>query len=434
MIYRKLFLFFIILSFHHFLAAQKNNSRPDIIYIMADDLGYADLSCYGRKDYQTPNLDKLCAQGVKFMNAYAAAPVCTPTRVAFMTGRYPARLNVGLYEPIAEGHKDSSVGLLPETPSIASRLKKAGYETYLVGKWHLGYPVECSPNRNGFDYFYGFNAGAIDYISHSNDLYENEKPIQQEGYTTDLWAEKAIEIIKRQHSKPFFLAVMFNAPHWPWQGPGDKPYPPGVANWTKNGSPEIYARMMKSLDSAVGRIVKTVDDLKPGNNTIIIFTSDNGGERYSDNGIYKGAKMSLWEGGIREPAFVRWKGKIKENSVTSQVTTTFDWTTTILSLAGAKAVPKFPLDGINIMPMLTGKKKEVDRTLYWRIFQRNQHKAMRDGKWKWLQDEKGNEYLFDLVNDSAEKNNLKEKFPQILLRLKNKYSEWEKTVLHPIPL
>ena len=227
---------------------------------MADDLGYADLTCYGRKDYQTPNLDKLCSQGIKFMNAYAAAPVCTPTRVAFFTGRYPAHLTVGLYEPIAEGHKDSLVGLSPENPSIGQLLKKAGYETYLVGKWHLGYQPEFSPNRNGFDYFYGFHAGAIDYISHSNDLYENEQPTHRDGYLTDIWPDKAIEIISKKHSKPFFLAVMFNAPHWPWQGPLDKAYP-DTMRWTSGGSPTIYAAMMKSLDDAVGKIAKTIDDL-----------------------------------------------------------------------------------------------------------------------------------------------------------------------------
>ncbi|HMK24837.1 MAG TPA: sulfatase-like hydrolase/transferase [Chitinophagaceae bacterium] len=434
MLYKKCFLLLASFFCVQLLLAQKNTSRPNIIYIMADDLGYADLSCYGRKDYQTPNLDKLCSQGVKFMNAYAAAPVCTPTRVAFMTGRYPARLTVGLFEPIAESARDSAVGLLPENPSIAGLMKKAGYETYLVGKWHLGYRELCSPNRNGFDYFYGFKAGAIDYITHSNDLYENEKAINQEGYATGLWADKAIEIISKKHAKPFFLSIMFNAPHWPWQGPGDKPYPPGFENWTKNGSPGIYARMMKSLDSAVGRIVKAVDDSQLAKNTIIIFTSDNGGERFSDNGIYKESKMHLWEGGIREPAFVRWTGKIKPNSTTVQVTTTFDWTATILSLAGGNTDPAYPLDGINIMPVILGKSKEVERTLYWRIFQRRNNQAIRDGKWKWLEDEKGNEYLFDLSIDPSEKNNLKEKFPDIFQRLKNKYSEWEKTVLAPIPL
>ncbi len=408
-------------------------TRPNIIYMMADDLGYADLSCYGRKDYQTPNLDKLASQGVKFMNAYAAAPVCTPTRTAFFTGRYPARTPVGLYEPIAGNKKDTGVGLSSEYTSIATLLQKAGYETDLVGKWHLGFLPQYSPLKNGFDYFYGFHAGALDYITHSNDLFENDNPITKEGYATDLWADKTIEIIRNHHTKPFFLALMFNAPHWPWQGPGDKPYP-DTMKWTSGGSPAIYAAMMKSLDNAVGKIVKAIDDLNLSNNTVIIFTSDNGGERYSDNGIYKEGKMSLWEGGIREPAFVRWTGKIKENSITNQVVTTMDWTATILSLARAKADPKFPLDGIDIMPIMLGKKKEMDRTLYWRIFQRNQHKAMRDGKWKYLQDEKGNEYLFDLSNDPGEQNNLKDQQQDIFNKLKKKYGEWEKTVLKPVPL
>ena len=405
---------------------------------MADDLGYADLSCYGRKDYQTPNLDKLCSQGMKFMNAYASAPVCTPTRVAFFTGRYPAHLTAGLYEPITESRNDSLVGLSPENPSIASLLKKAGYETYLVGKWHLGYKPEFSPIANGFDYFFGCHAGAIDHISHVDqrgkpDFYENDQPVKKEGYSTDIFREKAIEIIKSPHQKPYFLALTFTAPHWPWQAPGDKPYP-DTMRWVTGGSPAIYAAMMKNLDDAIGNIVKTVDDLKQSNNTIIIFTSDNGGERFSDNGIYQGRKMTLWEGGIREPAFVRWTGTIKENSITNQVATTMDWTATILSAAGAKADEKFPLEGIDIMPMMLGKQKEVDRTIYWRIFQRNKHKAIRDGKWKWLQDEKQNEYLFDLSLDPTEKNNLKDKFPEVFIRLKNKYGQWEKSVLEPIPL
>ena len=265
------------------------------------------------------------------------------------------------------------------------------------------------------------------------DLYENDRPVQKEGYSTEIFMEKAIEIIKMSHQKPFFLALTFNAPHWPWQGPGDKPYP-DTMRWTAGGSPAIYAAMMKSLDDAVGKIVKTIDDLKLSNNTIIIFTSDNGGANYSDNGIYPGKKMTLWEGGIREPAFVRWTGTIKENSFTNQVTTTMDWTATILSAAGAKADTKFPLEGIDIMPIMTGKQKEIDRTLYWRIFQRNQHKAIRDGKWKWLQDEKQNEYLFDLSLDPIEKNNLKDKFPDVVIQLKNKFNQWEKTVLEPIPL
>ena len=435
---RNIFLLFFVF-FSQTLTAQKD-SRPNIIYIMADDLGYADLSCYGRKDYQTPSLDKLCSQGIKFMNAYAAAPVCTPTRVAFFTGRYPARLAAGLYEPLQGNSKDSLLGLSPETPSIGHLLKRSGYETYLVGKWHLGFKPEYSPNKNGFDYFFGFKSGASDYISHTAfngepDLYENDILVQKDGYLTDLFGDKAIEIINQPHHGPFFLALMFSAPHWPWQTPEDKPVRHGnAADWMKGGSPETYAAMMKSLDAAIGKVVKAIDDHKLSTNTVIIFTSDNGGVQFSDNGSYKGGKMQLWEGGIREPACIRWKGKLKENTITNQAAITMDWTATILTIAGAKADKNFPLDGIDLMPILTGKQKEKERTLYWRIFQRREHNAIRDGNWKWLRDEKGEEYLFDLSTDPSEENNLKEKFSGTLMQLKNKFSAWEKTVLPPIPL
>lgn len=418
-----------------FLFAQ--STQPNIIYIMTDDLGYADLSCYGRKDYQTPNIDKLAAQGVKFMNAYAAAPVCTPTRVAFMTGRYPARLQLGLKEPIDWSNKDSMIGLSGDVPTIAFRLRNAGYETFLVGKWHLGFTPQFSPLKNGFDYFFGFNGGGLDYASHKAprgggpDLYENYQPVQMEGYMTDLIKSKAVDVINRTHDKPFFLNVMFSAPHWPWQAPGDAPYPDTMA-WTRGGSAAVYAGMMKSLDDAVGEIVNAVA-AKKLNNTVIIFTSDNGGERFSDMGIYKGRKMQLWEGGIREPAIIRWTGKIKPGTTTNQVATTMDWTATILSLAKAKPIDAFPLDGIDIMPLISGNK-ETPRTLYWRIFQRNQHKAMRDGDWKYMQDEKGEEYLFDLASDPSEKNNLKETKPEIFAGLKAKYAQWEAIMLKPIPL
>lgn len=420
-------------------ALHVQSQRPNVIYIMADDLGYADLSCYGRKDYQTPNLDKLAAQGVKCMNAYATAPVCTPTRVAFMTGRYPARNEMGLKEPLAWNAKDSIVGFRPDQPTIATHLKAAGYETYLIGKWHLGFKPEFSPLRFGFDYFYGFNGGGVDYISHGSprkgpgDLYENYEPVKHEGYLTELLMQKSIDVIKRSRNKPFFLNIMFSAPHWPWQAPGDAPYP-DTMQWTNGGSPAVYAAMMKSLDDAIGAIMKALDEQQLTNNTVVIFTSDNGGERFSDMGIYKGRKMTLWEGGIRVPAFVRWPGKIAAGSTTSQVAGTIDWTATILSLAGVRHEKKFPLDGQDMMPILTGKSKEVDRSLYWRIFQRTQHKAMRDGKWKYLQDEKGQEYLFDLIADPSEKTNLKDKESVVFQKLKEKYAAWDAQMLKPAPL
>lgn len=414
------------------------SQRPNVIYIMADDMGYADISCYGRKDYTTPNIDKLASQGMKFMNAYTGASLCTPTRVSFMTGRYPARARVGLFEPLRDGPKDSTEGLRPEQTSVAALVKNAGYETALIGKWHLGYLPQFSPNANGFNEFFGFHSGAIDYITHTGgngrkpDLYHNATSIQKEGYSTDLFTEHAVQFIKKKHSKPFFLSLQFNAPHWPWEGPGDKPYPDSM-RWTAGGSPVVYQAMMKRLDSAIGIILKALDDAKLSANTVVIFTSDNGGEKFSDMGIYSGAKAQLWEGGLRVPAFIRWPGKIKPNSSTNQVIVTMDWTATILALAGAKPDPALPLDGENLMAVCTGDKKEYDRTLYWRMSQAKNQKAIRDGNWKYLKTEEG-EFLFDLTTDPSEKNNLKEKSPEILERLKVKYAEWEKTVLAPIPL
>ena len=416
------------------------SKQPNIIYIMADDLGYADLSCYGRKDYETPNLDKLASQGIKFLNAYSAAAVCTPTRAAFMTGRYPARTPVGLCEPLRGTPKDNVIGLSPEQVSIATLLKQTGYETALVGKWHLGFLPKYSPNRNGFDEFFGFLPGGMDYISHTQRgkpaLFENKNPVNKEGYSTELFSERAVQYIKQSHSKPFFLSIQFNAPHWPWQAPGDRPYPDSIRyqpHRNKEGSLEKYAAMMKSLDDAVGTVVKAVDDGGLSANTIIIFTSDNGGELYSDMGIYSGAKGDLWEGGIRVPAFVRWPGVIAANRSTDQLAITMDWTATILAVGGAKPDPAFPLDGKNLIGICTGKQKIFERTFFWRTFQDEQQKATRDGNWKYLQNDKG-EFLFDVSVDPKEKNDLKTKFKDKFEELRKKYQAWEKTVLIPVPL
>jgi arylsulfatase A-like enzyme len=408
-------------------------SRPNIIYIMADDLGYADLSGYGRKDYQTPNLDKLASEGIKFINAYSAAPVCTPTRVAFMTGQYPARHPFGLKEPMIPV-RDSMIGLSPDIPSLSMQLKKAGYETALIGKWHLGFVNAFGPNKNGFDFFYGIRSGAADYVRHSGDggrpdLYENDRPIVEDGYLTDLIKDRALKFLKQPHSKPFFLSLQFTAPHWPWQGPGDPAYP-DTMRMSAGGSPAIFARMMKALDDAVGEILKMVEEQSLTKNTLIIFTSDNGGTTYSDNGIYQGRKLSLWEGGIRVPAFARWPGRIESNTLSTQVCVTMDWTATILAAAGVKEQPNYPLDGISLLPVFTGKSIPFDRTIYWRTIERSKHKAIRDGNWKYLKDEKG-EYLFDLSNDPSEKNNLSEKNREIFDRLKSKYAAWEASVLKP---
>lgn len=415
------------------------SQRPNIIYIMTDDMGYGDLSCYGQKKFRTPNLDRLASEGMRFENAYSAAPVCTPTRTAFMTGRYPAKTPVGLLEPLRGPKVDSAYGLDKSIPSLPLLLRESGYATALIGKWHLGFMPHQSPGQNGFDYFFGILSGGADYISHkgsnrmrAHDLYENDTPVHPKGYLTELITDKSVAYIRRQHDRPFFLNINFTAPHWPWQAPGDPAYPDSV-DFTAGGSAETYALMMKSLDEGVGKIMKALEEAQLSQNTLVIFTNDNGGEKYSDNGGLTQSKMTLWEGGISVPAFVRWPGRVRSAVTTRQVAITMDWTATILSAAGVKAHKDHPPDGKDLMPILTEKQKPFERTLYWRTFQRTQQKAMRQGKWKYLQDEKG-EYLFDISTDRAEKNNLRQREEKRFNKMKEQYSRWEKTVLKPIPL
>ena len=412
--------------------------QPNIIFIMTDDMGYGDMSCFGQKNYSTPNLDKLASQGMKFVNAYSAGTVCTPTRAAFMTGSYPGRTTVGLMEPLIASKEDLQVGLTPAVPSLAMRMKSAGYATALIGKWHLGELPQHSPNKNGFEYFFGFHAGAADYVSHKSlggkpDLYENESAILVDGYLTDVFTAKTIDFLKQKHKKPFFLALMYNAPHWPWQGPLDRAYPDS-ADFRSGGSAPIFAEMMKSLDNSIGKVMSTLDEEQLSNETIVIFTNDNGGERYSDQAGFSNRKGSLWEGGIRVPAFVRWPGKIKAGLVTEQVVITMDWTATILALGKAKVQrTTTPADGIDLLPLLTGKTASIERTLYWRTSQRSKQKAIRSGEWKYLQDNSG-EYLFNLRSDPGEKTNLKQQHADIMQRLKEQYGVWEKGLLPGAPL
>ncbi|MEI6263570.1 MAG: sulfatase-like hydrolase/transferase [Sphingobacteriia bacterium] len=429
----KLIIFFLLLS--QFCLAQK---KPNIIFIMVDDMGYADLGCYGSKINKTPNIDQMAKDGVKLTQAYSAAPVCTPSRTAFMTGRYPARTTVGLYEPLNWSSSDSLVGLSAETPSLPNLIKKAGYTTHLIGKWHLGFIPKFSPRANGFDSFFGYHGGGVDYISHTDpggnlDLYENEQPINQKGYSTDLFAERAVSIIQQKHQQPYFLSVQFNAPHWPWQAPGAAVYPLGDKEAKQGGSIEIYKAMIESLDIAVGKIVAAVKASGQADNTLIVFTSDNGGERFSDMGGFKEKKFVLWEGGIREPALVVWPKKIKAGTISDQPTIHMDFTATILAAAKGIQDPVYPMDGINLLPLLKTNKTPFARTFYWRVFQRNQQKAIRLGDWKYLQTEK-EEFLFNLKTDPFEDHNVKTENPTIFNQLKEQYANWEKQVLKPIPL
>ena len=401
--------------------------RPNVLFILADDLGYGDLSCYGRPEYKTPVLDNLAKQGMKFTDNYASAPVCTPTRTAYITGRYPHRLAVGLEEPL--GDANMQLGIPPEHPTIGTLLKTVDYDTGLIGKWHLGNLPEFGPNRHGFDEFYGINGAGADYFTHKNtagrfDLYENLEPSKDEGYLTDLFTERAIRFIVRKRSRPFFLSLQYNAPHWPWDGPNDQAADHNHRPMTDGGSLTTYAEMVKSMDAGIGRVLKALASSGLDRNTLVIFTSDNGGERYSFNWPFSFQKMNLWEGGIRVPAIARWPGIVPAGKITSQVAITMDWTATIVALAGAKADPQYALEGEDLMPVLRGGQPH-DRMVFWRLKTQD---AGRMGKWKYLR-EGTNEHLFDLSVDPGEKAELKSKHPDVFEKIQAEYKKWNAQML-----
>jgi arylsulfatase A-like enzyme len=402
---------------------------PNLLYIMADDLGYADLGSYGRQDYRTPALDGFAAESIRLTQAYSAGALCSPTRVALMTGRYPARLAAGLYEPLTT----EPTGLAPEHSVLARGLKTAGYETALIGKWHLGVEPEYHPFRHGFDEFYGFLGAAVDYVSHlgtehlRHDLYDGTRPIRPRGYLTDLLTDRAVGFLSRPRQRPFFLSLQYNAPHWPWQAPGDPPYPDSL-RWSKGGSAATFARMMESLDRGVGRVLEALRASGVERKTLVIFTSDNGGERYSDMGPLSEGKATLWEGGIRVAAIARWPGVVPAGTTTDQVAITMDWTRTLLAAGGAAAPPAV-LDGIDLLPSLRGAAP-APRELFWRMLFRSRARAVRRGDWKYLAIDDG-ERLFDLRADPGETRDLAAAAPDVLESLKAAYVEWEASVLPP---
>lgn len=415
-------------------SATAKNSRPNIIFILADDLGWGDLSCYGRPDYRTPNIDLLAARGTRFTDAYSASAVCTPTRCGYITGRYPARFTIGLEEPLIASNINA--GLESHQPTIASSLKQSGYDTALVGKWHLGFRPKWGPNAHGFDEFFGILSGAGDYFLHKNglgqpDLYENLTPVERNGYLTDLLTERAVSYVTKRRSAPFFLSLHYTAPHWPWQGPNggetvsfmDKTNE--RTKMSRGGSLKLYAEMMKSLDDGVGRVMKAIKAAGIEKQTLVIFTSDNGGERFSYQWPFSGQKGDLLEGGIRVPAIVSWPSMVPANRVTQQMAITMDWTATILAAAQTDAAVRSSLDGIDLLPVIKGASPVRDRTFFWRIYDLD---AVRDGKWKFYRNGEVRR-LFDLSVDQHEQADFSAQHPEVLQRLMSQFAKWNDTML-----
>jgi arylsulfatase A-like enzyme len=425
----------------------QSKQRPNIVLIMADDLGYGDVGCYGCKDIRTPAIDGLAAEGVRFTAFYSNAPECTPTRTALLTGRYQQRVgglecalgigNVGRYDDAIRLRKTNDMGLPVEETSIARMLKDAGYATAISGKWHLGYEPKFFPLRHGFDSWFGPLGGAVDYLHHVEytgqlALYENDKPVQSEGYLTDLITDEAVSFIQRSRSKPFFLYVAYTAPHTPYQGPDDKrPEPVPEADYNK-GSRETYTAMVERMDQGIGRILKMLNDAELAGNTLVIFMSDNGANRTGNNSPFSGFKGNLFEGGIRVPCIAKWPGVLAKDVVSDQPCMTMDFSRSIVRAAGTKPPAGRKFDGIDILQAVERNEPVQKRTLFWRA-RRGQwtRKAVRDGSLKYIRLQNGDdvkEYLFDLERDPAEKNNLLNKQPDNVQRLKTLLQNWEQEV------
>lgn len=407
-----------------------SDERPNVVLIMTDDIGYGDIGSYGAPDVETPNLDALAIAGVRFTDFYANGPLCTPTRVGLVTGRYQQRVAM---ERSLGGSADAEVGLPVMGRSLPQLLKMNGYATGLVGKWHLGWRDEFSPKAHGFDYFFGFKSGYIDYYTHTNgegqpDLFENERMVEVPGYMTDLITERSVTFIEQNSQRPFFLSVQYNAGHWPYQ-------PPDMPSMARDnarhlqphddqtGTREDYVAMLERADEGIGDILEALADAGLVENTLVIFTNDNGGEWLSRNAPLFHRKGTLWEGGIRVPAIFRWPGRIPAGRVSGQVGITMDLTATILAGTNTPVPAEARLEGMNLLPILEGQAPEVERELFWRTAGDRLQRAVRSGDWKLLID--GNAtLLFNLDTDIGERFDMANQRQDIVQRLRLRFNQW----------
>ncbi|SHG15554.1 Arylsulfatase A [Arenibacter palladensis] len=436
----------------------KTIGPPNIIYILADDLGYGDLSVYGQKKFQTPHIDKLAAQGMLFTQHYSGSTVCAPSRSALMTGMHTGHTVVrGNY-----GIKPEGQFPIPDsTLTIAEVLKKAGYSTGAFGKWGLGYPgSEGDPNNQGFDTFYGYNCQTIGHNYYPYHLWSNQDSIvlpQNSGtkkgiYAPSLIHEKTLQFIEENKDRPFFAYVPSIIPHaelvapeevlnrfrgkyWPekvYKGIDEGPKYKIGGYGSQTESHAAFAAMVSILDEQVGEIVQKVNDLGIADNTIIIFTSDNGPhleggadpDYFDSNGMLKGYKRDLYEGGIRVPMMVKWPNKIKPGTVTGHVSAFWDVFPTLAEIAGVKETPG--LDGISLLPTLLGNSTEQKehKYLYWEFHEKGGRQAVRMGDWKAvkynvLQNPDARIELYDLSQDTGEANNVASDFPEVVAEMES---------------
>ena len=420
-------------------ATAQGGRQPNVVLIITDDAGYGDFGSYGAPDIRTPNIDAIGRAGVRLTDFYANGATCTPTRTGLISGRYQQRF--GLETPLgARGKEDWPRGLPATGRSLPQLLKNNGYATALVGKWHLGWKDEYSPNAHGFDYFFGFKSGLADYYHHTTSsnapegegLFENTTPVTADGYLTDLITQRSIRFIEAHAGQPFFIDVAYNAPHWPYQRPDQPSRARENARHltpfdTATSTRADYVAMVERVDQGVGQILKTLDRLGLRQNTLVVFTNDNGGEWLSRNAPLFHHKGTVWEGGIRVPALVRWPAHIPANRVSHQVGMTMDLTATILAATRTSVPAEARLDGIDLLPVLEGKVPNVERTVFWRVSGARPQSAVREGDWKLLMDG-DRAFLFNLRTDIGERTNLVGVQSDIARRLRTKLTAWQEEV------
>jgi arylsulfatase A len=438
-------------SISELIGSRASNDKPNIIFILADDLGWAELGCYGNKFNETPNLDKLASEGMRFTEAYAAAPVCSPYRAALMTGQYPARVGITDYlRPNDAKH------LSTDYVTMAEMLKRAGYTTGIIGKWHLtGYAnhsaVEIGPALQGFDEVIvsenrGIGGGSYFHPYHFNR--EIEKRLPGREYLVDRCNLEAVEFIERHKDGPFFLYLSHYAVHTTLSGKDElvakyeKKPGAGRGNKARRNNPHLAAQL-ESIDEGVGMIMDKLDELSLANNTVLIFTGDNGGEnRVTSNAPLRAGKSTLYEGGIREPLLVRRPGVVKPGSVCSTPTSNIDFYPTFLQLAGCRTDQSQHFDGVSIMPLLKNPKAELGRdTFYWHYPLEKPHflgghsaGAIRQGNFKLIEFfDTGQVELYNLADDISEEHNLAAVLPDKVTELQKRLAKWRAEVGASLP-
>ncbi|WP_417382933.1 sulfatase-like hydrolase/transferase [Gimesia sp.] len=419
-----------------FLSAADTISKPNIVLIMADDLGYGDLSCYGSENCKTPHLDRLAANGMKFTDFHSSGAVCSPTRAGLLTGRYQQRAGIDgvVY---ADPKKNRHHGLQKNEITLAQCLQDAGYQTGMFGKWHLGYQRQYNPTFRGFQQFVGYVSGNVDYFAHLDgtgvfDWWHNaELNREEQGYVTHLINDYAVEYIRQQREKPFFVYIAHEAVHYPYQGPEDQPIrKEGVGDIKSAKRKDIanaYREMNTEMDKGIGKLVTVLKELNLTDQTFIFFLSDNGANQNGSNGELRGFKGSLWEGGHRVPAIACWPGQIVPGTVCEETVISIDLMPTILELANAKVPEGHKLDGVSLVSLLNKQMPLPTRQIFWEY---NGKSAVRQGPWKLIMNQTRKEpiELYDLSQDLSETKNLADAQPQRVQRMQSALTAWRTDV------